>query len=514
MTSMDATRHWDAYCRAVFEYTLDEVERLSNQFGESLQEWCEQFFYYRPITWREELGQFIRWWADVGIIVQPQSVQAIETLFESRLNLIGPFAVEDGRLRSPNATPTGRRLVVNVVPSVSGPPESSGLNTLTPGDVAGGAALAGVLRNAGDRATQAVKTRVPRTGGTWIQGQPGHGIWKPDKPILLPDGTKVGAVPFRDGLPVFDEWSKGHVTIAMTGDPVFDKAQAIKVWTATEGDLLEEYAFHHDGRFTRVLTEEGKTVFVGRMHVVPKVLNEEVPHIGSASSARVLKVGRKLAAKLNTLAMEGKGPVVKAAKGFTKVATKLAKKAGKVIPFVGTVLAIIDFGENVEAHGVRGAIVRALPVIGSVVTAYDIGSEASDHIRGNAAASRDESYRAVNDPVDKAHREAAEDTANALEEINQRLKDVKPGPQPDELVEAIKEPVNEFYETMLIIYSRLFRGLDLPYPADINVDPATNEGSFELRLRLAKEKLEKEIRDALLGPHSSEQPIEPSGPLL
>jgi hypothetical protein len=293
-----------------------------------------------------------------------------------------------------------------------------------------------------------------------------------------------------------------------------DQAQARKVRTKTKGKPPEGYGFHHDGRFTKVLTEEGETVFVGRMQVVPIKLNDKVPHIGSASAARVVNVGRKLAAKLNNLAIKGKGPLVKVAKGFTKVATKLAKKAGRIIPFVGTALVIIDFAETAEAHGVGGAIIRALPGVGSVVKAHDVGSDTSDQIRGDASSALEESYRAVNDPVEKAHREAAEETANALEEVNQRLKDIKSDLQPDEVVEAIKEPVNAFYGSMQSAYLRLFRGMNLPYPRDAQIDSATTEDPFEMRLRLAKEELEREIRAALLGPPSSEQTIEAPRPIM
>ena len=101
---------------------------------------------------------------------------------------------------------------------------------------------------------------------------------------------------------------------------------------------------------------------------------------------------RDLATKEASLAGKKGTLVARAAKKIkTGVIPKgirhlVGRSIARVIPLVSTGLAIIEFSDNVEAHGVGGAAARAVPVLGDLISAHDLGSELAKQIRDDASA--------------------------------------------------------------------------------------------------------------------------------
>ncbi len=98
-------------------------------------------------------------------------------------------------------------------------------------------------------------------------------------------------------MPILDKWSKGAVTIVLSGDDATDKANALAAYGKT---LPKDYVFHHDARSMKIVKMNGKEVLVGRMQVVPRSLNEVAKHVGSSSAARSLYSKASIASAMQT----------------------------------------------------------------------------------------------------------------------------------------------------------------------------------------------------------------------
>jgi hypothetical protein len=371
-------------------------------------------------------------------------------------------------------------------------------------------ARAGLLLAAPILLAAAPSGRVPKSDGRW-QGAPGNGIWKPNKPIILNDGTKITEVRYRDGMPVFDKWSKGEVKIAITGNHKFDRAQAIRAWHAHGGGALtEDFVFHHDGLMTETIKYKGKNVLVGRMQLVPADLNRRLPHIGAASMARRIfdsniELAKHLANEVNQLALKDKGPLMKVGKRFKSVLAKGIKKAGRLVPIVGGVLVILDFAENVEVHGIGGALLRSTPLLGDIVTIYDVGRDLAQSIKNEAAESVKENLSEVNENARNAHVAAAAMTVRAFEKLSKQLRVSNPYFE----AQSLKEPLENYYETTRILILLKSEGKQIQYPPDATPTEKAAATSFDLKMRRAQEELEREIRQQTEKPATDE----PRGPI-
>jgi hypothetical protein len=94
----------------------------------------------------------------------------------------------------------------------------------------------------------------------------------------------------------------------------------------------------------------------------------------------------------------------------------------RVIPIVGTTgLAIVDFAENAEAHGVEGAVARAIPLLGDLISAYDLGSDLAKEITDEAAAMEKAAYDDANGAVREAALLANQQAAEAFEELAKQI---------------------------------------------------------------------------------------------
>ncbi|QRK06296.1 HNH endonuclease [Archangium violaceum] len=116
-------------------------------------------------------------------------------------------------------------------------------------------------------------TQLPRDG-TW-SGEKGNSAWSPDpntprgKEILEATGGKP--IQFKDGYPDFSPYSQKTVTIDMMGNHTSDFRDAnVKAGFGDTADPPEGMTWHHH--------EDGK-----RMMLVPKSINNNVPHTGGVS---------------------------------------------------------------------------------------------------------------------------------------------------------------------------------------------------------------------------------------
>ncbi|MEX2333488.1 MAG: HNH endonuclease, partial [Pseudohongiella sp.] len=341
--------------------------------------------------------------------------------------------------------------------------------------------------------------RLP--AGEWIQGTEGNGVFKLDNPIELSTGDIVKEIEYKKGLPIFDKWAvEGEdIVIAITGKQSFDRSEALNAWKEHTGKATPEanFVFHHDGLTTEIGKHKGQTIFTGRMQLVPRELNE-LPHIGAASVARQYTLDPKVAREVNALAMKGKGPLGTIRKRIASRLASQAKNFGKAIPIIGGAITLVFFAEDVEAHGVGGAIVRATPLLGDIVGAYDLGKELAANIREQARENLRAAYADANDPIRLAHTAARRQTAAAFNELAKNIRVTK-YVQPDEMIDAIKEPLDEFYGEVHSIYKRIHRGKITHPPGAAPANPS-EEGAIELRLQRAKEKLDRELRNKLQKP--------------
>jgi hypothetical protein len=177
-----------------------------------------------------------------------------------------------------------------------------------------------------------------------------------------------------------------------------------------------------DGKKTKVL--------VGELPLVDKGAHR-LFHEGSAAAARNMYEGlktnvdsvRKVATKEAALAGK-KGTIV--ARASKKIVTGkipkslrgfIGRNVVRAIPLATTGLAILEFSENVEAHGVAGAVARATPVLGDLISAHDLGSELAKQIRDDANAASDAHQRALNAHANEAWDKASQQTIEAFNEL-------------------------------------------------------------------------------------------------
>ena len=175
-----------------------------------------------------------------------------------------------------------------------------------------------------------------------------------------------------------------------------------------------------DGKKTKVV--------LGKMQLVPKKIHKTVYHQGTASVARRYYEGlgsdtmdaiKRVSKQQALLAGTGEDFVARAARKIKpgRIAKGLAPLVGRTvlraIPLIGTGLAILEFADNVEAHGIGGAIARSTPILGDLISAHDVGTDLAKQIVDDANAKADAELKAMNAPVDQARDLANQQTLNA-----------------------------------------------------------------------------------------------------
>ena len=130
--------------------------------------------------------------------------------------------------------------------------------------------------------------RIPSSDGKWT-GKVGNSDWISTKPEVIAI-TKGKPVPFKNGYPVFDEWSLGEVKLPnMTGKNKLDFKEADllfaeqKGWFKPDGtpDLKRIENFRSEKNLAWHHHQDGTI-----MQLVPRDLNGKVPHTGGASVSR------------------------------------------------------------------------------------------------------------------------------------------------------------------------------------------------------------------------------------
>jgi hypothetical protein len=273
--------------------------------------------------------------------------------------------------------------------------------------------------------------------GTW-SGAKGDSTFRLKTPVEV-NGRLVHEIQYTNGVPILDKFKLPGktATIILTGESGTDIRNAEAAWKKLNPgkELPKNATFHHDllhAAEETVMIDGKKTkVLVGKMHLVPTDVNDAVFHQGSASVAR--KYYQGIGAEIGSIERLAQAEASLAGEAGTVVARAASKiKAGKIakgilpfvgrnvvraIPLIGTGLAVLQFADNVEAHGVGGAVARAVPVLGDLISAHDLGSDLAKQIVDDANAAADERHRALNAPVRKAWEKANEQTIAAFNEL-------------------------------------------------------------------------------------------------
>ena len=283
--------------------------------------------------------------------------------------------------------------------------------------------------------------------GTWVKGTKGEGTFRLKKPIDV-NGKLVSEIEFTKGVPILDGLTLPgkSPTIILTGDHNTDIDNAKAAWRRLNPGkkLPSDATFHHDLLHVTEHTVEinGKKtkVLIGKMHLIPTEANKAVFHQGSASVAK--KYYHSLAADAEMVKSLAKKEASLAGRAGTEVAMASRKiKPGKIakgllpfvgrnvaraIPLVGTGLAVLEFADNVKAHGVGGAVARATPVLGDLIAAHDVGSALADDVKKNASDEVERTIARINAPVEEAQRLANEQTVKAYNELAPQIRVTNP----------------------------------------------------------------------------------------
>jgi hypothetical protein len=255
----------------------------------------------------------------------------------------------------------------------------------------------------------------------------------------------------------------------------------------------------------QTITIDGKKtkVLVGKMQLIPADVNKAVFHQGSASVASKYYQGLGVdigsvarLAKDEARLAGGSGTVV--SRALTKIkpgtiakglAPLVGRSIARAIPIVGTGLAVLEFADNAEAHGVGGAIARATPLLGDLISAQDLGSELANQLRDEADAAAGEAQRQLNEPSRKAWEQADKQTIAAYVELAPQIKVTNPPPSengvglvdPQEVAAAL----HEFREAM---QNANFKRNVHPDQFDFDAAAAHNKQQLRVRLERASQK--------------------------
>ena len=276
--------------------------------------------------------------------------------------------------------------------------------------------------------------------GEWIGGQKGHGTFRLKTPLEA-NGKIVREIEYKNRVPVLDKFALPgkSATIVLTGDSKTDIRNAERAWKNLNPgkSLPPRSTFHHDllhvVEETHTINGKKTKVLVGKMHLVPTKINQVVFHEGSAGVAKKFYQGlgidvaavKELAKAEASLAGRGSKVVAKATKKIIRgniskgVLRFVGRNVVRAIPIAGTGLAILEFSDNVEAHGVGGAVARTIPVLGSLISAHDLGSDLAKQITDEANAAAD--LRVLNADVTEAWKKASEQTIEAFHELTPQI---------------------------------------------------------------------------------------------
>lgn len=347
----------------------------------------------------------------------------------------------------------------------------------------------------------------------WYLPSDDRGTWsgvKGDSKLLLKSPVEAGGkmvreIHYQGGLPVLDHLALpgNTATIVLTGDSKADIANAKIAWQKLNPgkQIPGDSVFHHDLlHVTEVSTTiNGKKtkVLVGKMHLIPSDAHRIVYHEGSASIARKFYQGldvdisliKQLAKEQVDLVTDASSLVARGTLSIKPgaVPKRLRRLIGRnvirAIPLVGTGLAIFEFTDNVEAHGLGGAAARATPILGDLISAHDLGSELAKGIVDDANNSADDTYRKNQGIIDEAWQKASAETIQSYQELSQKITVTNAGSHlprlvdPHEVADALDSHRNKMQSA---IHLELERG------GNMISSLARKSAKEELRIRLTK----------------------------
>lgn len=323
--------------------------------------------------------------------------------------------------------------------------------------------------------------RGPASGsGTWDGN-----VWKPSQPIKIPNGPTVKQIPFKNGMPDFTQWSKFNSEIVFTGDSVADKAAAIAKWNEANPlkPLPADYVWHHDPHsLQKFKLADGTIVVKGNLQLVPEPLNR-IGHVGGNAVARGIRDAQGIAAdeytKLAKAANEGTEALTRVKGGLAKALSTVGKIGKAGLPVVGGILFVFNFEQDVKAHGMAGAVARATPLLGDVMTAYDLGSALADEIVSTALAAEAAEDQVRNGATDFARLAARAAMSNAM---NRMLTTVRV-PNPSILDQnAIRDAFQAFYDSVLSARLNL-------------INRQLTDAEFDQRVQALEGELERSLRN-------------------
>jgi len=345
--------------------------------------------------------------------------------------------------------------------------------------------------------------------GTWL-GKKGESTFRLKTPVDV-NGKLIRDIEYHKGVPVLDKFALlGRApTIIMTGDSETDIQHAKDAWKKLNPgkELPKNSTFHHDllHATDHIQMVDGKKtkIVIGKMQLVPRTVNDAVSHQGTASVAKRFYEGldpdtmaaiKRLSKEQASLAGTGKDFVARAAKKIKPgtIAKRLAPLVGRTvlraIPLISTGLAVLEFADNVEAHGLGGAVARATPVLGDLISAHDLGTDLAKEIANDANAKADAHLKSLNASVNQAHDEANQQTLDAFRELAPQIK-VTNSPDygsgrlvdPQEVTDALTE-----YRNAMLIANHLRIAKQKGF--DYNAAAARNKENLKRALERASQK--------------------------
>lgn len=91
---------------------------------------------------------------------------------------------------------------------------------------------------------------------------------------------------------------------------------------------------------------------------------------------------------------------------------------------IGGAITLITFKQDAEAHGIAGAALRATPLLGDFLAAYDIGNEMAQDIIANSDKSKGRTataYKVANQHAEIGAAMAKRQTADAFNRIGRKV---------------------------------------------------------------------------------------------
>lgn len=473
--------------RKLAKAALDEWRRDTNlataDFASDLQKWLAGVLRQMPNDgWRDELRQFVLDARHNGIELSPDSVTSLTAAIEE---VQSRFLSTRAATELVQATASRPKIARFPPPAPAGHMPVHILAALPAKNVK-------VARNRGPSDLK----------GKW-KGTPYDSKFELKTAVTLPDKTSVKEVTFIGGLPDFDKWAiPKDITMVLTGDAEVDRDTAERMWKKIHGDIPGEHTFHHDARFVEFKTVNGRKVAIGRMQMVPTKLHDAFAHLGSASLARRLThhageltdEAKRLAKELNEEFLESNRGIIR------DTATKFARQIGRgqrslirLIPIAGKIvggaLILVSFEADAEEHGTAGAIVRATPLLGDLVSAYDLGKEIAQRIEDNAGAALADVMERVNRPVSEARDSAAEHVVENFNELAKSLRVTNPYFE----VEQLSDLVGDYFKRVRDLEMRRFVESSADYPESRYSTRMTTE-QYNQELKQIDQAFERELR--------------------